>query len=91
MGRVSDAKDRMLEAAIKLVWRNSYGAVSVEDICSEAGVKKGSFYHFSRGRTSWWPPLFGGLWSTKSAGLRPHLFAERFRDRAASRFFHAHY
>jgi TetR/AcrR family transcriptional repressor of nem operon len=47
---VSDAKDRLLDAAIKLVWRNSYGAVSVEDICQEAGVKKGSFYHFFPGK-----------------------------------------
>ena len=50
MGRVSDAKDRLLDAAIKLVWRNSYGAVSVDDICREAGVKKGSFYHFFPGK-----------------------------------------
>src|SRR4029079_10743139 len=50
MGRVTDAKDRLPDAAIKLVWRNSYGAVSVEDICQEAGVKKGSFYHFFPGK-----------------------------------------
>jgi TetR/AcrR family transcriptional repressor of nem operon len=50
MGRVSDARDRLLDAATKLVWRNSYGAVSVEDICNEAGVKKGSFYHFFPGK-----------------------------------------
>ena len=35
MGRVSDAKDRLLDAAIELVWRNSYGAVSVEGATSE--------------------------------------------------------
>jgi TetR/AcrR family transcriptional regulator, transcriptional repressor for nem operon len=46
MGRVSDAKDRLLDAAMELVWRNSYGAVSVDDICKAANVKKGSFYHF---------------------------------------------
>ena len=50
MGRVSDARDRLLDAAIKLVWRNSYGSVSVDDICREAGVKKGSFYHFFPGK-----------------------------------------
>jgi TetR/AcrR family transcriptional repressor of nem operon len=50
MGRVSDAKDRLLDAATKLVWRNSFGAVSVEDICQEARVKKGSFYHFFPGK-----------------------------------------
>jgi TetR/AcrR family transcriptional repressor of nem operon len=35
-----------MEAATALIWENSYGATSVDDICKEAGVKKGSFYHF---------------------------------------------
>ncbi len=46
MGRVSDAKERLLEVAFQLIWNESYGAVSVDHICSQAGVKKGSFYHF---------------------------------------------
>ncbi|HSZ54014.1 MAG TPA: TetR/AcrR family transcriptional regulator [Tepidisphaeraceae bacterium] len=69
MGRVSDAKDRLLEAAIKLVWRNSYGAVSVEDICNEAGVKKGSFYHFFPGKNELVAAAFRHYW----AGLRPQF------------------
>lgn len=67
MGRVSDAKDRLLDAAIKLVWRNSYGAVSVEDICHEAGVKKGSFYHFFPGKNELVAAAFRHLW----ASVRP--------------------
>jgi TetR/AcrR family transcriptional repressor of nem operon len=31
---------------IELIWRNSYGSVSVDEICKTANVKKGSFYHF---------------------------------------------
>lgn len=46
MGRTSDAKERLLEVASDLIWRNSYGAVSVDQICQQAGVKKGSFYYF---------------------------------------------
>jgi TetR/AcrR family transcriptional repressor of nem operon len=46
MGRTSDARDRLLEAAIDLVWQSSYGAVGVDAICEKACVKKGSFYHF---------------------------------------------
>src|SRR5258706_14545431 len=62
MGRVSDAKDRLLDAAIKLVWRNSYGAVSVEDICNEAQVKKGSFYHFFPGKNELVAAAFRQYW-----------------------------
>ncbi|HAB16319.1 MAG TPA: TetR/AcrR family transcriptional regulator [Verrucomicrobiota bacterium] len=46
MGRTSDARERLLAAALQLIWTNSYGSVSVDDICARAEVKKGSFYHF---------------------------------------------
>jgi TetR/AcrR family transcriptional regulator, transcriptional repressor for nem operon len=46
MGRTSDAKDRLIEAAFDLIWTSSYGNVSVDQICEKAGVKKGSFYYF---------------------------------------------
>jgi AcrR family transcriptional regulator len=41
-----DAKQRLLDTAIDLIWEQSYGAVSVDVICERAGTKKGSFYHF---------------------------------------------
>src|SRR5258706_2460422 len=50
MGRTSDASERLIEATAKLVWQKSYGAVSVDDIGDEAGVKKGSFYHFFKSK-----------------------------------------
>lgn len=46
MGRVSDARDRILRAATDLIHDRGYASVSVSDICSAAGLKKGSFYHF---------------------------------------------
>lgn len=42
----SDARDRLIQATIDLVWTSSYGAVSVDAICERAQVRKGSFYHF---------------------------------------------
>lgn len=44
--RVSDAKNKILDAAKELFWVHNYGTVSVDDICKKADVKKGSFYHF---------------------------------------------
>lgn len=46
MGRTSDARQKLLEVAFDLIWNNSYGSVSVDQICERANVKKGSFYHF---------------------------------------------
>jgi TetR/AcrR family transcriptional repressor of nem operon len=46
MGRTSDARGRLIEAAGDLWHRRSYADVGVGEICAEAGVQKGSFYHF---------------------------------------------
>src|ERR1051326_4776013 len=46
MGRTSDANDRLMDAALDLMWEESYGAVTIDDICNRAEVKKGSFYYF---------------------------------------------
>jgi TetR/AcrR family transcriptional repressor of nem operon len=46
MGRCSDARDRLLLSASRLIHDRGYSAVSVSDICDDAGLKKGSFYHF---------------------------------------------
>jgi TetR/AcrR family transcriptional repressor of nem operon len=46
MGRVSDAKDRLMAAVAELIWTGSYGGTTIDQICEKAGVKKGSFYYF---------------------------------------------
>ena len=46
MSRTGETRERLLSAALDLIWTSSYGSVGVDDICTQAGVKKGSFYHF---------------------------------------------
>ena len=46
MGRVSNAKDRLMKAVGELIWTGSYGSTTIDQICEKAGVKKGSFYYF---------------------------------------------
>ncbi len=43
---ISLTKQRLIDTAIDLIWQNSYSSVSVNGICKEANIKKGSFYHF---------------------------------------------
>jgi len=35
-----------MDAALDLIWTESYGSVTIDDICKRAEVKKGSFYYF---------------------------------------------
>ena len=39
------SKTKLLEATIKTVRTKGYTATRVEDVCAEAGVTKGSFFH----------------------------------------------
>jgi TetR/AcrR family transcriptional repressor of nem operon len=39
------SKARLLDAAIKVVRTKGYNATRIEDVCAEAGVTKGSFFH----------------------------------------------
>ena len=39
------AKTRLLDAALHVIRAKGYAATTVDDICNEAGVTKGSFFH----------------------------------------------
>jgi len=41
-----NAKNKLTEAALQLMVGQGYSATTVDEICEEAGVSKGSFYHF---------------------------------------------
>ncbi|MCS5718306.1 TetR/AcrR family transcriptional regulator [Herbiconiux sp. CPCC 205763] len=46
MGRKSDGRERLLEAAAALLAQRPYSSIGVAEICAVAGVQKGSFYYF---------------------------------------------
>ena len=43
--RQAPAKDKLIGAAIKVVREKGFNATSVDDLCREAGVTKGAFFH----------------------------------------------
>jgi AcrR family transcriptional regulator len=43
--RAEETRDRILDAAVRKFAMAGYDAASVDDICAEAGVSKGAFYH----------------------------------------------
>jgi TetR/AcrR family transcriptional repressor of nem operon len=40
-----DTRTLLLETALDLIWNSNYNSVGVNEICKQAGVTKGSFYH----------------------------------------------
>ena len=46
MGKHTDTKEKLLETATQLIWQSNYSNVGVNEICQQAGVTKGSFYHY---------------------------------------------
>src|SRR3954469_19407893 len=63
MPRVSDMKERLTDAAMELIWQNSYGATSVDAICDRAGAKKGSFYYFFKSKSELAAAAFEADWT----------------------------
>ena len=43
--RSEETRSKIMESAIRLFSNRGYNAASVDDICAEAGISKGAFYH----------------------------------------------
>lgn len=43
--RSEETRSRIMQSAIKLFSNQGYNKASVDDICTEAGISKGAFYH----------------------------------------------
>ena len=41
-----ETKQKLLETALDLIWENNYDCVGIVQICTQAGVTKGAFYHY---------------------------------------------
>ena len=67
-------RERLLDAADRLMWERGYEAVGIAELCAEAGAPKGSFYH-------WWPSkaaLAEAMLERAWARVRTTLFQPTF-------------
>jgi TetR/AcrR family transcriptional repressor of nem operon len=62
-------KERLTDAAMDLIWENSYGATSVDAICERAGAKKGSFYYFFKSKAELAAAALEADWKKKKAHM----------------------
>jgi TetR/AcrR family transcriptional repressor of nem operon len=62
-------KERLTDAALDLIWHNSYGTTSVDAICERAGAKKGSFYHFFKSKSELTAAALEAEWNKRQADM----------------------
>ncbi|MEV0720292.1 TetR/AcrR family transcriptional regulator [Asanoa sp. NPDC050611] len=67
MGRTSDARDKILEAAKLLFEQRGYSAIGVAEICTTAGVPKGSFYYFFESKQALALTVIDEHWAAQQA------------------------
>lgn len=76
MKHEGDTKLKLLNTAVTLIWENSYGSVSVDDICKRAGVNKGSFYYAFKSKSDLAAAAFENHWNKKRA-LMDEIFSSQ--------------
>lgn len=45
MRNPTETKQKLMDTATQLIWQSNYSSVGVAEICKQAGLTKGSFYH----------------------------------------------
>jgi TetR/AcrR family transcriptional repressor of nem operon len=62
-------KERLTDAALELMWENSYGTTSVDAICERADAKKGSFYYFFKSKSELTAAALEAEWNKNKANM----------------------
>lgn len=62
------ARDKLLEAGVRLVREQGYAATSVDDLCRAAGVTKGAFFHHFASKEALGVAL-AAYWSSSTGGF----------------------
>lgn len=85
----AQTKQKLVDATVRLILRQGFAATSVDQVCDEARLTKGSFFHYfenkeaiGRAALDWWgemgTALYAAAWADKS--VDPLEQIQRFFD-----------
>jgi TetR/AcrR family transcriptional repressor of nem operon len=90
MGRSSSARTRLVASASRRIHASSYAAASVEDLCTDAGVHKGSFYYFFPSKRDLALAAIDDQWTKTVTTILEPAFAPDIEPlERIARFFHS--
>ena len=69
-------KVKLLEAAQKLMLKKGFTATTVDEICADANLTKGSFFHYFRTKEDLGQQVLGHYWSSTQARVQSAPFVE---------------
>lgn len=72
----NDTRERLLQAAMELMWQRSFQAAGVDELCRLAGARKGSFYHFFPSKTDLAVAALERNWDVTREGLFERLLSD---------------
>src|SRR6058998_189738 len=73
MGRTSQAREQLLDAACELMHGRGYGSIGVAEICARADVRKGSFYYFFESKQALTVAALHAYWTNQRIAWESHL------------------
>jgi TetR/AcrR family transcriptional repressor of nem operon len=89
MPRSSTARARLIDSASRLIHASTYAAASVDDLCADAGVRKGSFYYFFPSKRDLALAAIDERWARAQANILEPAFALDVEPlQRIVRFFH---
>jgi TetR/AcrR family transcriptional repressor of nem operon len=90
MTRTSTARTRLVTSASRRIHASSYAAASVEDLCADAGVQKGSFYYFFPSKRDLALAAIDDQWARAVTSILEPSFAPDIEPlKRIARFFHS--
>jgi len=73
-----DTRQNLMQIAIELIWHSNYDNVGIAEICKQAGVTKGAFYHHFVSKADLFVRACVSEWESVRSRMDEDILAPRF-------------